>query len=66
VLWQINSKINEHITNKMKGIEQFTDVIAMSIGMVGALMKGLKKRLKLQTILVGMVVAGILSFSLIG
>jgi len=50
----------------MKGIEQFTDVIAMSIGMVGALMKGLKKRLKLQTILVGMVVAGILSFSLIG
>ena len=29
-------------------------------------MKGLKKRLKLQTILVGMVVAGILSFSLIG
>lgn len=50
----------------MKGIEQFTDVIAMCIGMVGALMKGLKKRLKLQTIFVGMVVAGILSFSLIG
>lgn len=50
----------------MKGLEQFTDLIAMSIGMIGALMKGIKKRLKLQTILVGMVVAGILSFSLIG
>jgi len=50
----------------MKGFEQFTDLIAMAIGMAGALMKGLKKRLKLQTILIGMVIAGILSFSLIG
>lgn len=50
----------------MKGLENFTDVIAMAVGMVGALMKGLKKRLKLQTIFVGMVIAGILSFSLIG
>ncbi len=50
----------------MKGLEGFTDVIAMAIGMVGALMKGLKKRLKLQTIIITMVVAGILSFSLMG
>ena len=50
----------------MKGIEQFTDIIAMSIGMIGALMKGLKKRLKIKSIFIGMVVAGILSFSLIG
>lgn len=50
----------------MKGLEGFTDLIAMAIGMVGALMKGLKKRLKVQTILVTMVVAGIMSFSLIG
>lgn len=50
----------------MKGIEQFTDLIAMSIGMVGALMKGIKKKAKIQSVLVGMVVAGILSFSLIG
>jgi len=50
----------------MKGLENFTDVIAMAVGMVGALMKGLKKRLKLHTIFVGMVIAGILSFSLIG
>ena len=38
----------------------------MSIGMIGALMKGLKKRLKIKSIFIGMVVAGILSFSLIG
>lgn len=50
----------------MKGLENFTDVIAMAVGMVGALLKGLKKRLKLQTIFIGMVIAGILSFSLIG
>lgn len=50
----------------MKGLEGFTDLIAMGIGMAGALMKGLKKRLKLQTIFIGMVIAGILSFSLIG
>jgi hypothetical protein len=50
----------------MKGFEQFTDIIAMGIGMTGALMKGMKKRLKIKSILIGMVVAGILSFSLIG
>lgn len=50
----------------MKGLEGFTDLIAMGIGMAGALMKGLKKRLKLQTIIITMVVAGILSFSLLG
>jgi len=49
----------------MKGFEQFTDIIAMGIGMTGALMKGMKKRLKIKSILIGMVVAGILSFSLI-
>ncbi len=47
-------------------MEQFTDLIAIAIGMVGALAKGLKKKLKLQTIAIGMVVAGILSYSLIG
>tara|TARA_R110000751_G_scaffold76140_4_gene153219 strand:+ start:4312 stop:4620 length:309 start_codon:yes stop_codon:yes gene_type:complete len=50
----------------MKGIEQFTDIIAMSIGMIGAMMKGVKKRLRVKNIFIGMVVAGILSFSLIG
>mgnify|MGYP003653367139 CR=1 FL=1 len=50
----------------MKGIEQFTDIIAMAIGMAGALMKGLKKKLKIKTILITMSVAGILSYSLLG
>lgn len=50
----------------MKGLEQFTDLMAMAIGMTGALLKGLKKRVKLQGILTGMVIAGILSYSLIG
>lgn len=50
----------------MKGFEGFTDLFAMLIGMIGALMKGLKKRLKVQTILITMCVAGILSFSLLG
>ena len=50
----------------MKGLEQFTDLMAMAIGMTGALLKGLKKKAKLQGILTGMIVAGILSFSLIG
>lgn len=38
----------------------------MGIGMTGALMKGLKKRMRMQSILIACVVAGILSFSLIG
>lgn len=50
----------------MKGLEQFTDLLAMAIGMTGALMKGLKKRMKMQSVGIAMVVAGILSFSLIG
>lgn len=50
----------------MKGIEQFTDLIAVLVGMVGAMAKGIKRRVKLQTLIVGMVVAGILSYSLIG
>ena len=50
----------------MKGLEQFTDLLAMAIGMTGALTKGLKKRMKMQSILIACVVAGIISFSLIG
>ena len=50
----------------MKGLEQFTDLIAIAIGMLGAMTKGLKKRLKIQTIIIGMCIAGILSYSLIG
>lgn len=47
-------------------MENFTDLVAMGIGMLGAFTKGLKKRLKLQTILITMSVAGVLSYSLTG
>lgn len=50
----------------MKGFEQFTDLFAILIGMIGALAKGLKKRAKIKTIVIGMTIAGILSYSLIG
>ncbi len=50
----------------MKGIEQFTDLIAVLVGMIGAMAKGMKKRAKVKTIIIGMTVAGILSYSLIG
>lgn len=50
----------------MKGFEQFTDLFAMAIGMVGALMKGLKRKSKTRAIAISIVIAGILTFSLIG
>lgn len=50
----------------MKGLENFTDIIAIAVGMVGAMAKSIKKKLPIQTIIIGMCVAGILSFSLIG
>ncbi len=50
----------------MKGLEQFTDLIAVLVGMIGAMAKGMKKRAKVKTIIIGMTVAGILSYSLIG
>tara|TARA_R110002074_G_scaffold240506_2_gene412225 strand:+ start:706 stop:1014 length:309 start_codon:yes stop_codon:yes gene_type:complete len=50
----------------MNGIEQFTDLIAIAVGMLGSLVKGLKKKLKIQTIIIGMCIAGVLSYSLIG
>jgi hydrogenase/urease accessory protein HupE len=50
----------------MKGLEQFTDLFAMAIGMVGALAKSIKKKLKISAIFTSVIVAGILSYSLIG
>lgn len=47
-------------------MEQFTDVIAIIIGMIGALIKGLKQRLKLRTLLTSMLIAGILTFGITG
>jgi len=50
----------------MKGIEQFGDLLAMGIGMFGALIKGLKNKLTGTTVILGMLIAGILTFSVTG
>lgn len=50
----------------MNGVENFTDLIAVLVGMIGAMAKGMKKRAKAKTIFIGMTIAGILSYSLIG
>ena len=61
----INLKIKEH-TIKMKGMENFGDIIAMGIGMFGAFLKGMKKKLKIPTIILACIIAGILTYSVTG
>jgi hypothetical protein len=39
----------------MKGMEEFGDLIAMGIGMFGAFLKGLKKKLKAPTIILNFI-----------
>ena len=50
----------------MKGMENFTDLIAMSIGVVGALLKGIKKKFTKSTIFIGMLIAGVLTYAITG
>ncbi len=50
----------------MKGMENFSDLIAMGIGMFGAFLKGLKKKLKTPTIILAMTIAGVLTYSVTG
>jgi hypothetical protein len=50
----------------MKGIENFWDVAAMGFGMIGALLKGIKKRFNWGSIVLSMLVAGILTYSVTG
>jgi len=50
----------------MKGLENFTDIFGILIGMIGALLKALKKRMKAISTVLSMVVAGILCYSAIG
>jgi uncharacterized membrane protein YeaQ/YmgE (transglycosylase-associated protein family) len=38
----------------------------MAVGMIGAMLKGFKRRLKASTIFLSMVVAGILTYSILG
>jgi hypothetical protein len=50
----------------MKNLEQFGDLLSMAVGMIGALLKGIKAKFKVQAIVLGMIVAGILTFSVTG
>ena len=50
----------------MKGMEQFFDLISMGVGMVGAMLKGIKKKFRWSTIILSMSIAGILTYSVTG
>lgn len=50
----------------MKGWENFTDLYGIAVGMLGALIKSIKKKMSLKHKLMGMVVAGILCYTSIG
>ena len=50
----------------MKGFEILGDFISIGIGMVGALLKGIKVKMHTMTIILSMLIAGIFSFSAIG
>lgn len=50
----------------MKQVEHFGDLLSIVIGMIGALLKGVKIKMHPFSIILGMLVAGILSFSTIG
>jgi xanthine/uracil permease len=50
----------------MNGMENLTDLVAMSIGVIGALLKGLKKKFNKSTIFIGMLIAGVLTYATTG
>ena len=50
----------------MRGLEQFLDLISMAVGLVGAMLKGIKRKFRFATIVLSMVIAGILTYSVTG
>jgi len=42
------------------------DLFAVGIGVLGALIKGIKKRFSISTIILGMLIAGILTYAITG
>jgi uncharacterized membrane protein YeaQ/YmgE (transglycosylase-associated protein family) len=62
---RINLKQKEHIT-KMKGLEHLTEILSILVGMVGALIKSIKKKVSLRNKIISMVVAGILCYTAMG
>ena len=47
-------------------VDIWGDLFAVGIGVLGALIKGLKKRFNASTIILGMLIAGILTFAVTG
>jgi hypothetical protein len=47
-------------------MENLTDFVAMFIGVVGALLKGIKKKFNKSTIFIGMLIAGVLTYATTG
>lgn len=47
-------------------LTDFTDLLSMLVGVIGALLKGLKQKLNAVTIILSCLVAGILSYASIG
>ena len=47
-------------------MEQFLDFISMGVGMVGAMLKGIKRKFRWTTIILSMMIAGILTYSVTG
>ena len=50
----------------MNNINDYTDVFAALVGIMGALLKGLKSKMTLKQTFLGMIVGGILAYCTIG
>ncbi len=50
----------------MNDLGQYSDLWAVSVGVLGALLKGLKKRLSMRTMIIQVLVGGILAYGTIG
>ena len=50
----------------MKGFNEYSDLFAVGIGVIGSLLKSIKAKLKIGTLILGCIVAGILTYCATG
>lgn len=50
----------------MKNVENYTDLISIGIGVLGAITKGVKKKIGMKATFLGMIVGAILAYGTIG
>lgn len=50
----------------MKNLEQFTDFLSVGIGIMGAILKGIKKRIGMTNTILGAVIGGVLAYGTVG